>query len=83
MNKIIESLPETFNCENMNIVKCLYEIKNENVNVNKDVKIYDNRNNIEGSIKSVSIYKEYEEKENIKNGTYRFKKGKIFDLLYS
>lgn len=81
MNKIIESLPETFNCENMNIVKCLYEIKNEDVN--KDVKIYDNRNNIEGSIKSVSIYKEYEEKENIKNGTYRFKKGKIFDLLYS
>ena len=74
MNKIIESLPETFNCENMNIV---------NEDVNKDVKIYDNRNNIEGSIKSVSIYKEYEEKENIKNGTYRFKKGKIFDLLYS
>ena len=78
MNKIIESLPETFNCENMNIVKCLYEIKNEDV-----IKIYDNRNNKEGSIKSVSIYKEYEEKEDIKNGTYRFKKGKIFDLLYS
>jgi len=67
LNKIIESLPETFNYENMNVVKCLYEIKNEDVN--KDIKIYDNGNNIERSIKSISIYKEYDKKEAIKNGT--------------
>ena len=81
LNKIIESLPEAFNCENMNIVKCLYEIKNEDVN--KDVKIYDNRNNIEESIKSVSIYKEYEEKEDIKNGTYRFKKNGKYLICFT
>lgn len=80
MNYLIESLPETFNYENTNVIKCLYEIKKEDVN--KDVKIYENISNIEGCIKSVSIYKEYIKKETIKNGIYRFKKKGKYLIYY-
>jgi len=81
MNYLIESLPETFNYENTNVIKCLYEIKKEDVN--KDVKIYENIHNIEGCIKSVSIYKEYIKKETIKNGIYRFKKKGKYLICYT
>ena len=75
--KTIESIPESTRPENKNTIKCLYEIKKEDVN--KNIKVYDNKNNIEKDINSISIYREDEKKNLIIDGIYNFKKeGKYF-----
>lgn len=77
LSKIIEYINPTFSPKRMNVIKCIYNINQENVN--KDVKIYDNRNNIERYIDCISIYREDEEKKLIHNGICKFKKqGKYF-----
>ena len=42
LDKIVELIPKSTRPENKNIIKCLYEIKEDDVN--KDIKIYDNIN---------------------------------------
>ena len=77
LDKIIKRIPKITRPENTNIIKCLYDIQKEDVN--KEIKIYDNRNNIEKDIKSVSIYRYNEKKRQINNGKCRFEKeGKYF-----
>ena len=52
-------------------------IKKEDIN--KDIQVYNNINNIERYIKSVSIYRQDEKKRRINNGMYKFdKEGKYF-----
>jgi len=81
LNKIIEYINPTFNPKRMNVIKCIYNINQENVN--QDVKIYDNRNNIERYIDSISIYRENEEKIPIHNGICRFKKQGKYYISYT
>ena len=77
LDKIINSIPKLSRTENKNIIKCLYDVKEEDVN--KVIQVYDNSNNIEKDIKYISIYREDEEKRQIKNGKCRFEKeGKYF-----
>ena len=70
LNNIIKLLPRSSNPENKNIIKCLYVIKKEDIN--KDIKVYDNKFNIEKDINSTFIYKKDEMKKNIKDGKQRF-----------
>ena len=81
LNKIIEYINPIFNPKRMNEIKCIYNINQENLN--RDVKIYDNRNNIERHIDSISIYREDEEKKSIYNGICRFKKQGKYYISYT
>ena len=45
LDKIINSIPELSRTENKNIIKCLYDIKKEDVN--QEIQVYDNGNNVE------------------------------------
>ena len=81
LNKIISLIPNSPLSENKNIIKCLYEIKKEDVN--KDIKVYDNKNNFGKAIKSFSIYREDEKKRELNDGKCRFEKeGKYFIFYY-
>jgi len=79
LDKIIEIIPKS-NCSlNTNVIKCIYYIDYKDTI--KDVKIYDNSHNIGDKINNIIIYGDKDEdeknKENIKNGKYRFNnKGK-------
>ena len=80
LDKIIKRIPKISRPENTNIIKCLYDIKKEDLN--KEIQIYDNDNNIEKDIKSISFYRHNEEKGQINNGKCRFEKeGKYFLYL--
>ena len=81
LDKIIELIPKSTHPENKNIIKCLYEIKEDDVN--KDTKIYDNINNIEKNIDSISIFREDERKRRIIDGTYRFEKEGKYLISYT
>ena len=81
LDKIIENIPKSSYPEKKNTIKCLYDIKKEDVN--KEIKIYDNTNNIERSIKSVRIYREDEKKRIIDNGKCRFEKEGKYFIFYS
>ena len=61
MDNIIKLIPKPFHPENNNIIKCLYDIKAEDINV--DIQVYNNKNDIEKDINSISIYKEDEMKK--------------------
>ena len=80
LDKIINIIPKSTRPENKNIIKCLYDIKKEDIN--KDIQVYNNKNNIEKYIKSVSIYRQDEKDEKkklINNGICKFdKEGKYF-----
>ena len=77
LNNIIKLLPKSSNSENKNIIKCLYDIKSEDLN--KDIKVYDNKFNFENNINSISVYKKDEMKKIIKDGKLRFnEEGKYF-----
>ena len=76
-DKIIEHIPKSSQPENKNVIKCLYNIQEENVN--QDVQIFNNINNIDEKITTINIFKEDDVKRKIYNGQYRFeKKGKYF-----
>ena len=81
LDKIIENIPKSSYPEKKNTIKCLYDIKKEDVN--KEIKIYDNKNNIEKAIKSVTIYREDEKKRIIDNGKCRFEKEGKYFIFYS
>ena len=77
LDKIIPFIPKQHHPENDNIIKCIYDIKNKDLN--KDIKIYENKNYIQSKIQSVSILSEEEQKKRIQEGKYRFKKeGKYY-----
>ena len=77
LDKIIKSMPKLPSSENKNIIKCLYNIKSEDVN--KEISVYDNKFNIEKNIKEVSIYREDEKRPKIVDGKCKFdKEGKYF-----
>ena len=77
LDKIINLIPKSTRPENKNIIGCTYDIKKEDIN--KDIQVYNNINNIERYIKSVSIYRQDEKKRRINNGMYKFdKEGKYF-----
>ena len=77
LDKIINSMPELPSPENKNIIKCLYNIKREDVN--KEISVYDNKYNIEEKIKEVYIYREDEKRPKIIDGKCKFnKEGKYF-----
>ena len=77
LNNIIKLFPKSSKSENKNIIKCLYDIKKEDLN--KEIKVYDNKFNIEKDINSVSIYKTNEMKKIIKDGKLIFnEEGKYF-----
>ena len=80
-NKIIEKIPKKgILSERKNMIKCIYCITKEDVN--KNVKIYNNRNNLEKKIKKVSIHEESEENNKIKNGNYIFNKEGKYCIQY-
>ena len=62
------------------MIKCIYCITKEDVN--KNVKMYNNRNNLEKKIKKVSIHEESEENNKIKNGNYIFNKEGKYCIQY-
>ena len=79
LNNVIKLLPKSQ--ENKNTIKCLYDIKSEDLN--KDIKVYDNKFNFENNINSISVYKNDEMNKFIKDGKLRFyKEGKYF-ISYS
>ena len=81
LDKIIEHIPKSFQPENKSVIKCLYNIKEENVN--EHIQIYNNINNIDKNIVSIKIFKEDDKKRKIYNGQCRFeKKGKYFILYH-
>ena len=80
LNNIIKLLPRSCNPENKNVIKCLYEIKKSDLN--KDIKVYDNKFNIEKDINSISIYKKDEMKKLIKDGKLRFNEEGQYFISY-
>ena len=77
LDKIIGIIPKENYSMNNNVIKCTYYIKKEDIN--KDINVYYNSHNIRDKIKKVIINGEEEDKENLKNGIYRFnKEGKYF-----
>ena len=56
LDKIIQLILKSSCLENENVIKCLYNIKKEDVN--KDIQVYDNKNNIEKYIKYFSIFRQ-------------------------
>lgn len=79
MDNIIKILPNQKQ-RNPNIIKCIYSIKKEDIN--KDIKIYDNENNIENYIKSYTIYREDEKKKRPIDGVYKFPKEGKYYIIY-
>ena len=76
-DKIIELIPKSSQPENKNVIKCLYNINEENEN--QDVQIFNNINNIDEKITEINIFKEDDIKKKLYNGQCRFeKKGKYF-----
>ena len=77
LEQIIQFIPKSTRPENKNVIKCLYDIKKEDVN--KDIQVYNNQNKIEKFIKSFSIYRQEEKKREIQDGKCIFEKeGKYF-----
>ena len=78
---VFQNIPIKTNPSEKNMIKCEYFIKNEDLD--KRVRVYNNRYNIEEKIKDVSIYEDSEEKPKIIDGIYKFKKqGKYFIKYY-
>jgi surface protein len=76
LDKVIPFIPKS-RLVNNNIIKCLYDIKKEDVN--RVIQVYDNKNKISKFIKSFSIYRQDEKKPKIDNGKCKFEKeGKYF-----
>ena len=72
LDNIIKCIPKQNHPENQNVIKCIYNIKNDDLN--KDIKIYDNKKYIQSKIKSINILSEEEQKNIVLEGKYRFKK---------
>jgi len=70
--EIFQLIPKSTHLENKNAIKCLYDIKEKDVN--KDIQVYDNENNIEKYITSYSIFRHDEKKRGIIDGKFRFEK---------
>ena len=56
LDQIIKLIPKSSHLDNKNVIKCVYDIKKEDLD--KDIKVFDNTNNIEKNIKSISILRE-------------------------
>ena len=77
LDKIIPNIKKSSQPENINVIKCLYDIKKEEVD--EDIQVYNNINNISQKISSVKIFKEDDVIRRINNGQCRFREeGKYF-----
>ena len=81
LNQIIKLIPKSSQLNNKNVIKCVYDIKKEDVD--KDIQVFDNKNKIEKNIKSISILREDEKKIEVKVGKYRFEKEGKYIIFYS
>ena len=79
LDKIIPNIQKSSQPENINVIKCLYNITKEEVDEFKDIQVYNNINNISQKISSVKIFKEDDIIGRINNGQCRFREeGKYF-----
>ena len=79
LDKIIPNIQKYSQPENINVIKCLYNITKEEVDEFKDIQVYNNINNISQKISSVKIFKEDDVIRRINNGQCRFREeGKYF-----
>jgi len=78
--EIFQLIPKSTQLENKNAIKCLYDIKEKDIN--KDIQVYDNENNIEKYITSYSIYRQDEKKRGIIDGKFKFEKEGKYLISY-
>ena len=74
LTKVIESIPKKIFQINENVIYCKYDVSNHEVDNEKKLQIFNNKNNIEMYFKTIIVNKNEEEKEKIKNGKYIFNK---------
>jgi len=81
LEQIIKLIPKSSHLDNKNVIKCVYDIKKEDID--KDIKVFDNTNNIEENIKSISILREDQKKREVKGGKCRFEKEGKYIIFYA